>query len=222
MGSFIKKVASENKGLIGFIILMTVFRSSLADWNSVPTGSMKPTIIEGDRIVINKLAYDLNIPFSHISLVKLGEPKRGEIVIFNSKVSEKRLVKRVIGLPGDTVSMTNNRLTINGTELHYRQKTQNRNSLGQATSLDLAENLLGFEHTIRVNTHVSKASNFPPITVPNGQYLVLGDNRDNSVDSRYIGFVPRDEIIGRSRNVAMSFDYENYYRLRKERFFRRL
>jgi len=222
MGSFIKKVASENKGLIGFIILMTVFRSSLADWNSVPTGSMKPTIIEGDRIVINKLAYDLNIPFSHISLVKLGEPKRGEIVIFNSKASEKRLVKRVIGIPGDTVSMTNNRLTINGTELHYRQKAQNRNSLGQATSLDLAENLLGFEHTIRVNTHASKASNFPPITVPNGQYLVLGDNRDNSVDSRYIGFVPRGEIIGRSRNVAMSFDYENYYRLRKERFFRRL
>src|SRR5437762_1451462 len=102
-----------------FVILMVIFRSAFADWNTVPTGSMKPTIVEGDRIFVNKLAYDLRVPLTHIPIYKFGDPKRGDIVVFDSKAADTRLVKRVIGLPGDVVEMRNNRLTINGIEAQY-------------------------------------------------------------------------------------------------------
>ena len=222
MTNWLKRGVSENRGFIVFIILMSMFRSSLADWNSVPTGSMKPTIVEGDRIVINKLAYDLHIPFSQVSLVKLGDPERGDIIVFNSKVSGKRLVKRVVGTPGDVISMTNNVLSINGEELKYITKKLNEHVDGSASSIDLIENLFDLEYSIRISKHPTKASSFAPISVPHGMYFALGDNRDNSADSRYIGFVPRDEVIGRSRNVAMSVDYQDHYLLRKERFFKAL
>ena len=81
----------ENKTFVIFITLMLVFRSALADWNTVPTGSMKPTILEGDRIAVNKMAYDLRVPFTTISLIKLADPERGDIVVFDSKASDKRL-----------------------------------------------------------------------------------------------------------------------------------
>jgi len=99
--SFIKNLYKNNKQFILFIILMTVFRSAVADWYSVPTGSMQPTIKEGDRVVVNKMAYDLKLPFSQISLVSLNKPKHGEIIVFDSQAADMRLIKRVIGLPGD-------------------------------------------------------------------------------------------------------------------------
>jgi signal peptidase I len=212
----------EFKGTILFIVLMLVFRSSLADWNHVPTGSMKPTILEGDRVLINKIAYDLNLPFSSITVARLAEPKRGDIVVFNSKVSEIRLIKRVVGVPGDTVAMTDNQITINGESLRY--KLNENSSLQGSNSLqaDLIENLMGVSHQIRVHKRASRASTFNAVRVPKDMYLVLGDNRDNSVDSRYIGLVPRKEIIGRSSSVAFSLDYENYYIPRKDRVFKTL
>src|SRR5437660_4002269 len=109
----------EYRSLVLFVVLMIIFRSALADWNTVPTGSMKPTILEGDRIFVNKLAYDLRIPLTHISIHKFGDPGRGDIVVFDSKAAETRLVKRVIGLPGDVVEMRNNHLAINGVEARY-------------------------------------------------------------------------------------------------------
>ena len=219
MSKKILEIIKANRGFIIFLVLMGVFRSSLADWNSVPTGSMKPTIIEGDRILINKLAYDVKLPFSNISIAELSQPQRGDIIIFNSAVSKKRLVKRVIGVPGDSVSMLNNRLTINGVELEY---TLSNSTLNAEHSGDLDEDLLGVKHQIRIDNKAGPAANFLETRVPENMYLALGDNRDNSVDSRYIGFVPRSEIIGRSNSVVMSFDYDDYYLLRKERFFKTL
>src|SRR6476659_3159285 len=87
-------------------------RSALADWNDVPTGSMKPTILEGDRVFVNKLAYDLKVPFTTWHIATWGQPKRGEIVVFFSPADGKRLVKRVIGLPGDVVELRNERLFV--------------------------------------------------------------------------------------------------------------
>ena len=203
----------ENRAFIIFVLLMLTFRSAVADWNSVPTGSMKPTILEGDRILVNKMAYDLCLPFTRISLLKRADPARGDIVIFDSAIADKRLVKRVVGLPGDEVVMKENQLWINGERLSYRDVV--------ATHLetDKVENLLGVEHWVRWQGRNHRLSNFPPVTVPQGHYLVLGDNRDNSADSRVIGFVPREEIVGRSRHVVVSLDYDNYYLPRKDRFF---
>jgi len=217
MKKMLLKLWKENKALLVFISLMLVFRSAVADWNDVPTGSMKPTIVEGDRIFINKMAYDIRVPFTHISLVKLAEPQPNDIIIFDSVASDKRLVKRVIGVPGDKVSMKNNRLFINGQAIAYKAK-----ELGIKSHHKSIETINGQSHTIRLNNVASQLANFSAVTVPADKYLVLGDNRDNSADSRVIGFVPRDEIIGRSSKVAFSLNYVNYFLPRSERFFHQL
>lgn len=214
MKLWLSNVWKDNRSFIVFIILMLFFRSAVADWNSVPTGSMLPTILEGDRILVNKTAYDIRLPFTHISLLKRADPVRGDIVVFDSEASGKRLVKRVVGVPGDVIAMQGNVLKINGEWLAY--------SSTNSAARDAIENLLGVEHFIRTNVSGSHLSSFVSVTVPADSYLVLGDNRDNSADSRVIGFVPREEIVGRSRSVVMSFNYDNYYMPRPDRFFRAL
>lgn len=207
-----KKLWAEHQGFLVFFILMFCFRSAIADWSDVPTGSMKPTLEEGDRISINKMAYDLRIPFTHISLYKIADPVRGDIVVFDSKAAGKRLVKRVIGLPGDTIAMENNRLFINGLAINYQPLLVG----------DQFELLPGKTHILRVNPTASRYADFGPVTVPADHYLMLGDNRDNSADSRVIGFVPRNELVGRSRGVVLSLDYNNYFLPRSELFFKEL
>lgn len=203
----------EYKSLVLFILLMTVFRSAIADWSPVPTGSMQPTIVEGDVILVNKLAFDLRIPLTHISLVNLSEPQRGDIIVFDSKVSDLRLVKRVIGVPGDVLEMRNNRLIINGNIMVYSNLNQPYDG-----TLDLTEDLLGLEHSIRLMPYTASRSSFSPIQVPSDVYFAMGDSRDNSADSRVIGFVPRNEIIGRAKRVMLSVDMDNNYLPRLDRF----
>jgi len=203
----------EYRGFVLFIALMVVFRSALADWNVVPSGSMKPTILEGDRILVNKLAYDLHVPLTHVSLHRFGDPERGDIVVFDSKLADTRLVKRVIGLPGDTVSMRDNRLVINGVEAGYSDRIR------RADAVFETESYPGFSHRIEIaRAGGSRLSSFAPVVVPEDHYLVLGDNRDNSADSRVYGFVPRGEIVGNAKRTVLSLDYDNYYIPRADRF----
>lgn len=206
----------QNKSFIVFLGLMFVFRSAVADWNDVPTGSMKPTIVEGDRILVNKLAYDVRVPFTHISLLKLADPERGDIVVFDSVASGKRLVKRVVGVPGDSIALVDNTLIVNGTALDYQVLDV------AGDSIDKLENLGGVQHPVRLRKQGSRLSNFATVVVPEGYYLAMGDNRDNSADSRVIGFVPRNEIVGRSRRVVLSLNYDNYFIPRNERFWKTL
>lgn len=207
----------DNKGLLIFLLLMSVFRSAVADWNTVPTGSMQPTIVEGDRILVNKMAYNVRVPFTHISLIKLADPERGDIVVFDSARAGKRLVKRIIGLPGDVITMQHNVLKINGTVLQYSNADQ------VAGKRDKIEDLLGFKHTVRIHQlGPTRWSSFDSVQVPANHYLVLGDNRDNSADSRVIGFVPRKEIVGKSAMVVMSLNYDKFYLPRSDRFFHSL
>ncbi|MGC7990814.1 signal peptidase I, partial [Salmonella enterica] len=110
----LKQLAAANKGLLAFIALMVVFRSAIADYNVVPSGSMLPTVMVGDRILVDKLAYDLRLPLTHISLLRLGEPQRGDIVTIDSRQAGELLLKRIIGLPGDVVELRDNVLFING------------------------------------------------------------------------------------------------------------
>lgn len=210
------RVLRENRSTLLFLALMVVFRSACADWNHVPTGSMKPTILEGDYILVDKMAYDIRIPFTHTSLARLGEPKRGDIVVFDSEASGNRLVKRVVGIPGDAVELRNNRLIINGEPLVY--------GLASESSLfrEVREDLLGIEHLVRLHKRGSAMSSFPLVRVPKDYYLALGDNRDNSADSRVIGLVPRKEIVGRAHKVVLSLDYDNHYLPRRGRFFQQL
>ncbi len=217
MKNWLKKLWREYRGFTLFVILMVIFRSALADWNTVPTGSMKPTILEGDRIFVNKLAYDLRVPLTHVSIFRIADPKRGDIVVFDSKAAATRLVKRVIGLPGDIVEMQDNRVRINGVEARYS------NVEYTAEAIFAVESYAGMTHRIEMApTGVSYLSSFGPVKVPQGHYLVLGDNRDNSADSRVRGFIPREEIVGDARTVVLSVNYDRYYLPRADRFFRDL
>lgn len=225
----IYKLYQQNRGMILFLVLMLVFRSAFADWNVVPTGSMQPTIVEGDRIWVNKLAYDVKVPLTNLPLYQHQQPQRGDIVVFNSQAAGMRLVKRIVGVPGDQIALDRNVLSINGQQLTYQPVTgEQQNTLPSAIrphSIDAVEDLLGVQHLIRVDSQASaqgsNLANFRQVNVPEEHYLVLGDNRDNSSDSRVIGFVPRHEIVGKSIGVVMSLDYDNYWLPRKERFFHR-
>jgi signal peptidase I len=207
------------------IISLIVFsiRSSLADWSDVPTGSMKPTILEGDRVFVNKLAYDLKVPFTTLHIAEWSDPQRGDVAVFFSPKDGTRLVKRVIGLPGDTVELRDEQLIINGRPVEYRSIREEL--LRDVASTDRAshdfatEQLPGRTHAVAVWPAVPAMRNFGPYRVPAGRYFMMGDNRDDSFDSRYFGSVERDRIVGRTTAVALSFDRSNYWRPRWDRFF---
>lgn len=205
----IKQSVRSNLPFILFVVLLFSFRSSVADWYYVPTGSMEPTIYVGDRVVVDKSAYTLEIPFTDVVLAKTGAVNRGDIVIINSHAADTRLIKRVVAVEGDTVRLEENRLSINGEKASVEAK---------GSSLFL-ENILGHTRTIALNPLPSPAKSFNSVTVPKGHILALGDNRNNSVDSRYYGFIPVEEIQGKANYVAFSLDTEDMYLPRKERFF---
>lgn len=214
----------RNRGFIVFMLGMVMFRSALADWSVVPTGSMEPTIQIGDRIMVDKAAYDIRLPLTHISLIHLADPKRGDIVVLDSHAANERLVKRVIGIPGDEVALRNNALYINGVAATYSPASvQGIHDDQQDPARYEIESLGQLQHLIRLSLYQpGEMRDFGPITVPAGQYLLMGDNRDRSLDSRYLGFFPRNEIVGRSSYVAMSLDPSNDYLPRKQRFGARL
>jgi len=210
-----------------FVLVLFSFRSTIADWSHVPTGSMKPTLMEGDRILVDKLAYDLRFPFMHWRLKTWGDPKRGDIVIFPSPETEELYVKRVIGLPGDSVSMKNNQLTINDKPIQYKVDAKNvakvLNSDDNASFVVVEEQLQGRPHSIMVSRlYRSGASNYGKTIIPKGQYMVLGDNRDNSKDSRFIGFIERERIRGKATKVIISLNSDDYWLPREGRYFKQL
>ena len=206
------------------VLIATTFKSVVADWYVVPTGSMKPTIVEGDRIFANKLAYGLRIPYSTWSIARWEDPQRGEIVVFDSPADDKCLVKRVVGVPGDTIAMNNNQLLINGFPLAYEaiEKSDYYDSLmsGRDAPFNLyREDLVGTEHPVMITPSIPSHRSFGPITLPPGHFWMMGDNRDNSADSRYFGPVNRSNILGRATHVVISLDKTHYYKPRWERFF---
>ena len=221
------KIWQEWRTLVIFLAVMVVFRSAIADWNQVPTGSMQPTILEGDRILVNKLAYDLKVPFTTWHIAEWDDPKRGEIVTFYSPDDEKLLIKRVMGVPGDVVKMRNNQLFINNEAATYSRLTDDIvNQLDyyqRQTYAFFIEKYQDTEHPVMLKPAPPNGHNsFGPWEIPAGQYMMLGDNRDNSRDSRRIGLVGRNRITGRAHTVAFSVDYEEYYMPRIDRFLRPL
>lgn len=203
------------KPLLIALAIILPLRSSIADWMDVPTGSMKPTIIEGDRIFVNKLAYDLKIPFTLRHVTEWSAPERGDIVVFRSPADGIRLVKRVVGLPGDVISMRDNRLTINGQPVACASLEETKENL-------LCSETLPPEHDILLTPRIPSRKSFGPIQVPNDHYFMMGDNRDNSADSRYFGFVSRDLLIGEATTVVISLDRDRYFLPRFGRFFTEL
>jgi signal peptidase I len=214
-----KKVFYEARVFILMLLVISSLRSALADWNDVPTGSMKPTIEEGDRVVVNKLAYDLKVPFTMVELVKWSDPKHGDIVVLFSPADGVRLVKRVVGLPGDKIELRENQLFINGQPAALKQAGQ-REDEEQGTSSIVEETLSGKTHEVLFTPQIPAMRSYGPLVVPAGRYFVMGDNRDNSNDSRYIGMIERRRIVGKAMAVAFSLDRAHWFRPRLHRFFK--
>lgn len=213
-----KKVLREIRIFVLMILIVSSLRSALADWNDVPTGSMKPTIQEGDRVVVNKLAYDLKVPFTTINIVKWGNPERGDIVVLFSPVDGTRLVKRVVAVPGDKVEMRDNQLFVNG-RIAKQSPIAIVSSDDPGSAYVLDEDLYGHNHKVMLTPEIPAVRSFGPVVVPEGNYFVLGDNRDNSNDSRFIGFIERRRIVGKAVAVAFSLDRKRWFVPRMDRFF---
>jgi len=220
----ISRIWKECRFVVLFTVLVVVpVKSSLADWNWVPTGSMKPTILEGDLIYVNKVAYDLRFPLTLHRIARWSDPQRGDVVVCFSPDDGTRLVKRVIALPGETIEMKDNRLFINGLPIEYSKidpkYAQSVQNALHGRYVLATEDLDGRDHAVMSIPAVPAMRSFAPVTVPQGSYFVMGDNRDNSKDSRYFGFVARDQIVGRAKGVIGSLDITDKYQPRLGRFF---
>jgi len=217
----------EYRSTLLFLMLMFGFRSAWADWVMVPTGSMNPTILEGDRLLVDKHAFGLRIPFTHVRITPGEDPQRGDIVVFDSPADGKSLVKRVAVVPGDTVALDGETLIVNGHPARYRLENVDglRGLLASTAAqnpLLLREASLGKDHDVMLLPARVFRGRFGPVVMPPDMYFMLGDNRDNSADSRYIGLVPRRNIVGRAMRVVVSLNPENYYIPRRDRFLRPL
>ena len=213
----------EIRPLVITLLVICAVRSSFADWNDVPTGSMKPTILEGDRVWVNKVAYDLKVPFTTWHIAEWGNPQRGDIAVFYSPHDGIRLVKRVIGLPGDTVELRNNVLVINGQSVAYQpiaeELLRDLAPADRASRVFATEQLPGQTHAVAGTPAAPAMRSFASVRVPEGKYFMMGDNRDDSFDSRYWGTVDRKQIIGRATAVVLSLDKGHYWLPRWKRSF---
>ena len=186
--------------------LILTGRSVLADWYVVPTGSMKPTILEGDRVFVLKAAYQVRVPFSRTRLFTTGTPRRGDVVVLrNPDGGAVPFVKRVVGLPGDTVEVRDNRLFLDGKPQPTRFLAPMADGDGREVLLG-AELLDGAPHPVRVVPELPCAArSWGPVRVPEGEVLVMGDNRDESRDGRYFGTRPVGDLLGRAVGVMWSW-----------------
>lgn len=222
-----KNFLHNNRGFIIFMLLFGVFRTAVADWNPVPSGSMRPTIQEGDVVFVNRLAYDLKLPLTDVVLARLGEPQRGDIVTFHSPKDGTRLIKRLIAVPGDTVEMRDKVVIVNGRPASYQPiGTALERVAGhdEMPALRLHEYFGGQEHVVQwLHPQVGdRWDSFGPVVIPADHFLMLGDNRDNSADSRYFGLVPRELLIGHAVTVLVSADITGNWAPQFERFGERL
>ena len=209
-----------NRGFLVFLACFGFFRLAIADWNPIPSGSMRPTLLEGDVVLVNRLAYDFKLPLSDIVVARLSDPVRGDIVTFASPRDGTRLIKRVVALPGDLVEMRDAVLWVNAQSASYLDPSATRERLEPAMELDAVqatERLGNSERRVQFVSAIQARRDFGPLRVPQGSYFVLGDNRDNSADSRYIGVVPRHLLIGRAHRVIVSANILGHWLPRLER-----
>ncbi|HEY0232652.1 MAG TPA: signal peptidase I [Dokdonella sp.] len=216
-----KNYLRGNLRFIAFLLMLGFVRTAVADWNPIPSGSMRPTILEGDVVFVNRLAFDVKLPLTDVILAHTGAPKRGDIVTFTRPEDGMRLIKRIAAVPGDTIAMRDNRLTINGEAIDYAPLGAVVETLapGRVIDAERVRETFGTDaHTIQWLSRVASRSSFAPQVIPADQYLMLGDNRDDSEDSRYFGLIPRERLIGRAERILVSADIKDRWQLRLARF----
>ena len=210
-------------GLFPVILIVFLLRSFLFEPFKIPSGSMIPTLLVGDLILVNKFHYGVRLPVINKKIMDNNPVKRGDVMVFRYPVDPRQdYIKRVVGLPGDEVSFLNQKLSINGQPVVTEAKADFFETGSLRYESQFSEKLGEVEHNILVNPKAPsylrpKPANFPNVEncryssegvvckVPAGHYFMMGDNRDNSEDSRYWGFVPDENIVGRAFFVWMNF-----------------
>lgn len=218
--NMLKAWIRDNRGFLLFLLCFGFLRTAVADYNPIPSGSMRPTLLEGDVVLVNRLAFDAKVPLTDLSLARLGEPQRGDVVTFSSPKGGTRLIKRIVGVPGDEVAMRDGALVINGETARYSGVTPANEPLAPGIAvqaLRATEQVAGSTRTVQYLPLVDAARHFDTVTLGADEYFMLGDNRDNSEDSRFIGPVPRHLLIGRAHHVLVSADITGHWRPRFER-----
>lgn len=211
--------------LLFFCFIWVPLRSSVIDYSPVPTGSMNPTILEGDVVWVNKLAYGLRVPLTTIELAQWDDPQRGDIVVVLSPAEDRtRLVKRVVGIPGDVLAMHGHQLWLNGQPLDYAPpQTAYREQIAQQLRpyATFAEEHLdpASPHPVMGLTLRTPQPDWGPVEVPAGHLFLMGDSRDNSTDSRVFGFARREDVLGQAKGILVSLDINDSYLPRWSRTF---
>lgn len=197
-----------SRSLFPVILAVLILRSFLVEPFRIPSGSMMPTLLAGDFILVNKFSYGIRLPVINTKIISVGEPERGDVVVFRyPKDPSTDYIKRVIGVPGDRITYYNKQLFING-EPAIQTGLGAYDGVGAGVSMAGAqvrsEQLSGVMHNILID--LGKGTVEGEFLVPEGKYFVMGDNRDNSNDSRYWGFVPEKNLIGKAFMIWMNWD----------------
>jgi signal peptidase I len=193
------------------VLIVLILRSFLFEPFRIPSGSMMPTLLIGDFILVNKFSYGVRLPVLNNKVIEMGEPERGDIVVFRfPKQPTVDYIKRVIGLPGDRIAYFDKKLYVNGQPVAQTSFGRYQ-GVGQGMTMTgaehLQEDLTGVKHSILISPGVSTVEDV--FVVPPGQYFVMGDNRDNSNDSRYWGTVPEGNLVGKAFFIWMNWDWQN-------------
>lgn len=197
----IKRLFRQNQSFLLLLFGVFFFRTAIADWNYIPSGSMEPTLYQGDYVLIDKMAYGPALPLVGVGrLIEYAQPERGDIITFVPPHTDEVYIKRVIGIPGDTIVVSGARLWVNG-ELATLQPTAQSDD----KQLELIESSQGRSHRIKMAQHARLPVLPQPVRVPPNKYFVMGDHRDNSADSRYWGLVDAHKVIGKVVAMPLSF-----------------
>ena len=188
-----------------FPVLLIVFilRSFLYEPFQIPSGSMIPTLEVGDFILVNKYSYGLRLPVTRTKVVSIGQPERGDVMVFFPPNDDRYFIKRVLGLPGDEIKIIDNLVYVNGDEA---EQTKPMSVEKDPRFVVASENLSGVNHSIQKSIISGRLGRNFSIKVPNGHYFMVGDNRDNSSDSRVWGPVPEQNIVGKAVAVWMHWE----------------
>tara|TARA_B100001059_G_C17771501_1_gene548735 strand:- start:244 stop:975 length:732 start_codon:yes stop_codon:yes gene_type:complete len=197
-----KFVVKQEEGGIEFIGslapvlgLVLLLRSFVVEPFQIPSRSMLPTLKVGDFILVSKSTYGIRLPVLRTKLVDISSPKRGDVMVFFPPHEDRYFIKRVVGLPGDKVQVLNGVLYINGEQMEQVLVPEEATS---ARSVVMTENLVGSQHLIQKRISPTRLSQSYTSMVPDGHYFMMGDNRDNSSDSRVWGPVPEERIVGKA------------------------
>lgn len=209
-------------GLFPVILAVFLLRSFIVEPFKIPSGSMIPTLLIGDLILVNKFVYGIRLPVVHKKIIDIGQPQRGDVMVFRYPKDESLdYIKRVVGLPGDKLVYENKRLTINGEAVPLESAADFYDPERLGYTRQYSETLGNIEHKILTDlekpSFIGEVDRFPfremctyhssglSCTVPPGHYFMMGDNRENSLDSRYWGFVPERNIVGKAFFIWMNF-----------------